>query len=191
MTFKRCDGSDGVHCVSGSDGVELWSPELGVKDIRTGECSFVGVDLHLEYASGGDSLNRYKPDRALAGGLGSRDFGGGFGLGDTGGRGSCTSLSDRRDSGSQRECRDCLEDSRLLVGKWESFSDEIGSGSNGEDCRCSGNRDESEPVCNGVDWQTLGNKVDSKEPVGDTVNVDLREMDGEGERRSSGIGGLA
>ena len=50
-----------------------------------------------------------------------------------------------RDSGSQTESRDWLEDSRLLAVDWESFSDEIGSGNNWEDWGCSDNRDKSEP----------------------------------------------
>lgn len=50
MTFKRCDGAS----------------------------SFVGSDLYLRYASGGDSLKRDKLDRDFTSGLGSRDFDGGF-----------------------------------------------------------------------------------------------------------------
>lgn len=53
---------------------------MGVEDRKTGASSFVGVDLCVEYASGGDSISRDKRDRVFRGGLGSRDFGGGFGL---------------------------------------------------------------------------------------------------------------
>lgn len=55
---------------------------MGVEDIKTG----VGVDLCLEYAFGGDWLNKDELDGLFPGGLGSRDFGGGFGLEDTGDR---------------------------------------------------------------------------------------------------------
>lgn len=97
-------------------------------------------------------LNRDKLDRIFTGGLDSSGFGGGFGLEDTGNRGSWRCFSDRRDSVSQQECLDCLGDSRLLGGNWEGFSDEIGSGNNWGDWGCSGNGDESEPFCNEVDW---------------------------------------
>lgn len=84
MTFNRCDGSDGIQ---ESDRSDSWSPEIGVEDIISGASSFVGVELDLEYASKGD-LNRDKLDRLFTAGLGSRDFGGVFGLEDTGDRGS-------------------------------------------------------------------------------------------------------
>ncbi len=61
---------------------------MAVEDIKTAASSFAGVDLCVEYASGGDSINGDKQDRVFTGGLGSRDFGGGFGLEDTGDRGS-------------------------------------------------------------------------------------------------------
>ena len=76
MTFERCDGCAGIHCVSC---VDSWSPGMGVEDIKTG----VGVDLCLEYGSDGDWLNRDELDGVFTGGLGSRDFGVGFGLEDT------------------------------------------------------------------------------------------------------------
>lgn len=67
---------------------------MGVEDIKTGESSYVGVDLYLEYTSRGDWLSRDKLDGFFSGALygtgfvcgriGSRDFGGGCGEGDTG-----------------------------------------------------------------------------------------------------------
>lgn len=61
---------------------------MGVEDIKTGASSLVGVNPCVEYASGTDLLSRDKLDRSFTGGHGSRDFGGGFGLEDTGDAGS-------------------------------------------------------------------------------------------------------
>lgn len=93
--------SDGIQRVSSFDRVDLCSAEMEVRDEQSGTSLCVEDDLYLEYVSGRNLLEAHKPDRVFTDGLGSRDFGCGFGLEDTS---DWSCLSDGRDSWTHKEC---------------------------------------------------------------------------------------
>lgn len=116
---------------------------------------------------------------------GFKDFGGGWGLAETGDEGRPSN------SGSLRECWNCCGENRLPAGASQSSRDEIVSANNWEDWKPSDKGDESATFCCGAEWKTFGNKFDWVELNGETLKVDLSEKDVDNEEEicSFGISG--